>query len=343
MTTYTLDPARRRSTELTVEGGSTRSVDLHYVDGSDSPGWARLSADGQVTTTRYVESLSGALSATLASSGTSTSAAAALTVTLTNPHGDIVASASVPSSGPAAGIDKLVSSTTSTATPYPPLRNRLKASGVVYGWLGGHERAAQPQGFVLMGARVYNSVTGQFTSRDPLFGGNSTTYAYPQDPMNSADLTGTSGSGIGTKAVYNACRDAGFGILKCGKVVAVSAKIAGWVLIRRFSAGKDNATRHFTWMVYLSYTLGRDAAWKIAKAHEKGSKDKQDSIRDTANNQYSLGWYDRHKKMTKNHFDVSNHLGSHEMDINWFIDHALKSVQGRLAVQGELQRAGRGE
>jgi hypothetical protein len=41
-----------------------------------------------------------------------------------------------------------------------------------------------------MGARLYNPTTGQFTTSDPVYGGNTTTYTYPQDPTNAFDLTG---------------------------------------------------------------------------------------------------------------------------------------------------------
>jgi hypothetical protein len=41
-----------------------------------------------------------------------------------------------------------------------------------------------------MGARLYNPSTGTFTSMDPVFGGNSTTYAYPFDPVNGYDIAG---------------------------------------------------------------------------------------------------------------------------------------------------------
>lgn len=44
-----------------------------------------------------------------------------------------------------------------------------------------------------MGARLYNSVTGLFTSRDPVDGGNSTSYVYPQDPVGMQDTAGTWG------------------------------------------------------------------------------------------------------------------------------------------------------
>jgi hypothetical protein len=40
------------------------------------------------------------------------------------------------------------------------------------------------------GRTAYNTVTGLFTSVDPVRAGNSTAYVYPQDPVNSYDLTG---------------------------------------------------------------------------------------------------------------------------------------------------------
>jgi hypothetical protein len=43
--------------------------------------------------------------------------------------------------------------------------------------------------------RLYNSATGTFTSMDPVFGGNPTTYAYPLDPVNGYDLNGQFGCG----------------------------------------------------------------------------------------------------------------------------------------------------
>lgn len=41
-----------------------------------------------------------------------------------------------------------------------------------------------------MGARLYNPTTGLFSSVDPVPGGNTTAYAYPQDPINQFDLNG---------------------------------------------------------------------------------------------------------------------------------------------------------
>jgi hypothetical protein len=41
-----------------------------------------------------------------------------------------------------------------------------------------------------MGARVYNPKTNQFTSKDPIQGGNENSYTYPNDPINSFDCSG---------------------------------------------------------------------------------------------------------------------------------------------------------
>ncbi|MDR1186764.1 MAG: hypothetical protein LBK95_04820, partial [Bifidobacteriaceae bacterium] len=63
-------------------------------------------------------------------------------------------------------------------------------SALGYGWLGAKQRAVTKVGLLLMGARLYNPVTGLFTSPDPVPGGNTTVYAYPQDPIGTSDLTG---------------------------------------------------------------------------------------------------------------------------------------------------------
>ena len=41
-----------------------------------------------------------------------------------------------------------------------------------------------------MGVHLYNRATGNFTSTDPVPGGNSTAYNYPTDPINQHDLDG---------------------------------------------------------------------------------------------------------------------------------------------------------
>ena len=74
----------------------------------------------------------------------------------------------------------------------PADRSNAAATGgpAGYAWLGADQRATDGSGLLLMGARLYNPTTGQFTSVGPVFGGNETAYAYPNDPIGMYDLDG---------------------------------------------------------------------------------------------------------------------------------------------------------
>jgi len=188
-TTHTLDASGRRlqATTTPASGGTaTATVIRHYVNGSDNPGWI---ADTTVNTlTRYAQGLDGNLSTEITTTGVTTTTPITTTkITLIDPHGDLAATATIPLTGNATGIDSWSDTTeyglprTGTTTPTDPGR---------YNWLGGKQRATDTTGLLLMGARLYNPATGQFTSLDSLPGGNETNYNYPNDPINKSDLDG---------------------------------------------------------------------------------------------------------------------------------------------------------
>jgi len=79
---------------------------------------------------------------------------------------DITNTAATPAIGPVGSYDEYgINLSTITTT-----------GALVYGWLGGKERAQDTTGLILMGARLYNNITGHFTSIDPVPGGNTTAY-----------------------------------------------------------------------------------------------------------------------------------------------------------------------
>ncbi|MFF4415067.1 DNRLRE domain-containing protein [Streptosporangium sp. NPDC001559] len=173
--TFALDPEGRvRSTTQTGGAHSGTTVN-HYAGVGDQPVWI-AEADG--TWTRNIEDLGGDLAAIQHSSGQ-------VTLQLTNLHGDIVATADAGTV--ASGI-----TTYSEQTESGIARNDNSADPARYDWLGGKQRASDaPGGVILMGARLYNPVTGRFLQVDPIAGGSANAYDYcVGDPVNCLDLDG---------------------------------------------------------------------------------------------------------------------------------------------------------
>lgn len=145
----------------------------HYDSAGDEPKWT-VENTGTAAITRNVESLSGDLAATTAtSSGT--------VLQLTNLHGDVALQLPV---------DTAVAPTVLAADEYGNVRPGTPAAR--YGWLGAKQRSAEtPTSMILMGVRVYNPTTGRFLQTDPEPGGSCSDYDYVcADPVNAYDLDG---------------------------------------------------------------------------------------------------------------------------------------------------------
>lgn len=179
-TTIGLDATGRRHSLGNTTDGTTRNG---YTDDSDNPTYTTHTptGGGTASVTRYANTIGGDLAITLEANKA--------TLTLNNPHGDTVATLTLPA-GTGAPIGGINSWTNYDEYGNPATTLPSTGPGTTYGWHGADQRATDPTGLTLMGARLYNPATGQFTTRDPIIGGNTTTYAHPQDPINSADTTG---------------------------------------------------------------------------------------------------------------------------------------------------------
>lgn len=184
-TTFGLDPVQRRSAATTVAGSTTTTVTRHYTDSSDNPGWVtKQVGTGPVETSWYGSSLGGDLGVTVVDDGTATTTS----VELADLHGDVALPVTIDGTGIVeiggySDYDEYGRPLAGTTAP--------DTGGVSYGWVGDKERATdETTGLMLMGVRLYNATTGLFTSVDPVAGGNTTDYVYPQDPISDFDIDG---------------------------------------------------------------------------------------------------------------------------------------------------------
>lgn len=181
--TYELDAAERVSViTAATDGVALRESTNHYAGGGDSPAWTSVktranATDPWATTwSRFVAGTDG-LGLVESSDGSSK-------IQITNMHDDIVTQ--IDNTTTFTGLD-----TYAESAEYGIARDQgVKVEGN-YGWLGKHQRSTDSVGgLTLMGARLYNPMTGRFLSMDSIPGGNDNAYTYPPDPINMVDLTG---------------------------------------------------------------------------------------------------------------------------------------------------------
>ena len=184
-TTFTLDVSARRLTQTTVTPAGTTTTTRHYADDSDNPAWVDVKEpNGAVETTRFTGSISGDLGATIKTDDVAE-------LTLPNIHGDIVTTVPIPATATADTPAETIAGWAGYkeyGEAIDPTQAGTVGGPIGYGWLGAKERSTTDAtaGLTPMGVRLYNQATGNFTSPDPVSGGNAAAYNYPTDPINQA-------------------------------------------------------------------------------------------------------------------------------------------------------------
>ncbi|WP_051703420.1 DNRLRE domain-containing protein [Streptomyces sp. NRRL F-5630] len=192
-TSWGLDAAGRlasSTTATTTDSGttwSTKSTTVnHYSCGCDTPSWTVTTVGSTSAVSCHVSDLTGGLAVT-------TSATGDVALQLANLHGDI-------------SVQMDLDTATATVQRYDEYGNPLDptAAAAKYGSLGAYQRATDGlAGYTLMGVRMYDPATGRFLQADPVYGGNTSTYVYPADPIGQSDTSGELKYRTQTKSTKN--------------------------------------------------------------------------------------------------------------------------------------------